>query len=163
MRVFSKAVGLAVAAGAGVLALQAPAGASPGVQATLVAKPLGGHATVAAVRPGYSGAIAYDQKTQFLTADPVSGMAASCVSRPITLKADTYDFALFVGKASVPDVRQQYIVAGTYTWESCLNPLDGYYNLDSNLWSPQAYYDISDQWIVPVDGTYTWGSWLGPW
>ena len=74
-----------VAAGIGVVTLQAPAGASTG---TAAARPASGAATRTVVRPNYSGPIAYDQKTQFLTANPTSGMPESCVSRPMTLNTD---------------------------------------------------------------------------
>jgi hypothetical protein len=149
-RLFRAAAVALAAAGVGLVSLQAPASATP---STASARP-------ASVQPAV-GATAWLEKSQFLAKVPNSGMAQSCISKPIYLATNTYEFAAFAAGYVVPPV-DYTIPAGTWQWTACITPLDGFYNLDSNLVSSQGSFDVSGPWLNHADGVGLWGSYLKP-
>jgi hypothetical protein len=104
---------------------------------------------------------ACDEKYQYLTSAPNSSMPTSCATRPITLNADNYIWALWITDSNGKDFGQK-IAAGGYTWTTCLVPLDGDYYEYSNLDSSTHHYGIDNYVGLPASGYYTWGSSLYP-
>ncbi|GAB2587410.1 hypothetical protein GCM10027168_20270 [Streptomyces capparidis] len=117
---------------------------------------LPGTASAASAAP-----IAYNTKTQWLTADPDSSLPQSCVQRRITLASGHYDWGI-IGAAERPDL---YLGAGGYTWKDCLTPEDGYYIQQSSLDPDNPAWQtifLTDYWFLADSQTMQWGSYLDP-
>ena len=114
--------------------------------------------------PASAAPIAYNTKTQFLTARPTDNLATSCVQRRIALAGATYEWGAYTGGAYFPE-RGIGIRAGNYTWKDCLDPKNGYYQHSSWL-DPDAAGLPTASWTDTVtlsaSGTIQWGSYLDP-
>jgi hypothetical protein len=108
---------------------------------------------------------AYNQKTQFLTADPNAGMVESCMDRRIFLRDGVYDWGQRMGgDRRVP--RPDMILGNSwYTWKDCLVPRNGHYTHFTSLdpdtpgWSTA---NMRGDWDLGSSRDYTWGSYLDP-
>lgn len=144
-----------VVAGAGLVTVPSPASAAMPVRGSSV--------TPAAAACG--GPIACDEKTQWLTSSPTASMPESCVSRPISLAPMNYTWEIFTGDGSYGGwIWRSYdtwsLPWATYTWTTCLIPENGYYDETSTLSTANADYSYSGSFVLPVSGSYPWGSWL---
>lgn len=118
-------------------------------------------ATLATINSAAATATAFNQKTQFLTETPTSNMPRSCVDRSIYLAAGNYDWVQTAGTGRRDPLT---LNAGTYYWQDCLIPHDGYYEQQSYLkasWDP-ATLDSSFNLVGLGSGNYNWGSDLVP-
>ncbi|GAB2948001.1 hypothetical protein GCM10027280_40910 [Micromonospora polyrhachis] len=130
-------------------------------RAILSAVALAGALIALAANPASAAETAYLEKTQYLTSNPTDGMATSCTSRRIGLAAGNYTW----GNYYPGSVRDQYLGTTTYTWTTCLDPKNGYYQQTTTLDPDQSGWDtatISDNLIISPSGTWTWGSYIDP-
>lgn len=111
--------------------------------------------------------IAYNAKTQYLTASPNDSMPLSCVERRIYLAEGRYDWIEFVelyGRSEQAIRYNLYLGAGWYTWKDCLDPATGNY-YQTNYLDPDnpnwvTVYGSQTWWSGT--GDVTWGSYLRP-
>jgi hypothetical protein len=110
---------------------------------------------------------AYNQRTQLLTVDPVLYVdPESCISRSISLASGYYHYSI----TTVVNIDDEWptIQGGTYTWEDCLIPENGYYVEDSYLLNGPTgtFVQTSFSLRAPAGGgtmeNVTWGSSLVP-
>lgn len=95
---------------------------------------------------------AWNSRTLFLSSHPTDDMATACWERPITLRTAHYGwYNVFDHK--VTGQRPIDIAGNTYTWKTCLDPRDGYYDLWSELTGP-GYAFLGGWAYRPL----TWGN-----
>jgi hypothetical protein len=132
-----------------------PAAAAPVSQASLTPLPhppslasfgKTQHLATAVIPDGHPSA--YNERTLFLTNSPIPGMAYACTSRPIYLAAGSYFWTYRWDGSDVTQGSWGLIIrTGTYTWEDCLYPEDGYYVQAAALENPsnsQIVYSIPE-------------------
>jgi hypothetical protein len=152
-----------------------PAAAAPVSPASLAAPPYPPslaafgktqHPATAVVADSHPSA--YNERTLFLTRDPLVGMAIACTSRPIYLAGGGYFWTYRWDGSDVSQGSWGVIIEqGTYTWEDCLFPEDGYYVQGAALEDPnnnnQIVYQIPEIDNLAIDsGDHSFGSVLHP-
>lgn len=113
--------------------------------------------------PASAAPTAYLNKTQYLTSSPTDSMGTSCTNKRITLASGNYSWGSHFAGFFVK--RDQYLGATTYTWTTCLDPKNGYYEHTSTLDPDRAGWataTVSHPRFVPSSGTWTWGSYIDP-
>lgn len=127
-----------------------------------------GAVTALALGAGQSWALptSYNQRDQYLTAEPTPKLKSSSVLRTIYLEKGTYTWGLLLDGNTVSSDRKRtiYLKAGEYSWVDTLTPDNGLYDQRSTL----ADYDgdpaahLASYAFVEISGGHEWGSELIP-
>lgn len=111
--------------------------------------------------PASAADTAYLERTQYLTSSPADSMATSCTSKRIFLASGNYTW----GNYYPGSVRDIYLGSTIYTWTTCLDPKNGYYQHTTTLDPDQSGWataTISNSLFISPSDNWTWGSYLDP-